>query len=79
VTEFAGCLPVVKKYFLPAVETDVCCLPRSLLHTGDLTLVCQFTEADTADAVFTHVSVRTAADLASVVFSGRELLLLLLL
>ena len=29
-------------------------LPRCLPHTGDLAFVCQFTEADTADAVVTQ-------------------------
>jgi hypothetical protein len=54
-------------------------LPRSLSYAGNLTLVSKLTEADTADAVLAKVSVRTTADLASVVLSGRELLSLLLL
>ena len=40
-------------------------LPRCLPHAGDLALVSQFTEADTADAVVTQVGMGTAADLAS--------------
>ena len=54
-------------------------LPRRLLNAGNLALVCEVSEADTADTVLTHVSVRTSADLATVVFSGGELLSLLLL
>ena len=54
-------------------------LPGSLLNAGDLTLVSQLAEADTADTVLTHVCVRTTTDLASGVFSGGELLRLLLL
>ena len=54
-------------------------LPRRLAYAGDLALVCEFSEADTADAELTEISVRAAADLAAVVFSGRELLLFLLL
>ena len=44
-----------------------------LAHAGDLALISQLTEADTADAVVAQVSVRTAADLAAVVLTGREL------
>ena len=54
-------------------------LPACLLYTGNLALVCELTEADTADAVLAEISVRTTADLASVVLTGGELLLLLLL
>ena len=54
-------------------------LPGSLLNAGDLTLVSQLAEADTADTVLTHICVRTTTDLASGVFSGGELLRLLLL
>ena len=41
-------------------------LPRSLADTGDLALVSQSAEADTAHAVVTQVGVGTAAQLASV-------------
>ena len=54
-------------------------LPGGLLHAGDLALVSQLTEADTADAVVAQVGVGTAADLAAVVSAGGELGLLLLL
>ena len=54
-------------------------LPAGLADAGDLALVSQLTEADTADTVVTQVSVRTAADLAAVVAAGRELCLSLLL
>ena len=48
-------------------------LERSLAHAGNLALVGQFTEADTADTVVTQVSVRAAAQLAAVVLASREL------
>ena len=48
-------------------------LPGSLLDAGDLTLVRQLTEADTADAVIAEVGVGTAADLAAVVAAAGEL------
>ena len=54
-------------------------LPAGLADTGDLALVSQFTEADTANAVVTQVGVGTAADLAPVVCTGGELGLSLLL
>ena len=54
-------------------------LPASLADTGNLALVGQLTEADTANAVVPQVSVGSAADLAAVVAAGRELGLCLLL
>ena len=48
-------------------------LPGSFADAGDLALVRQLTEADTADAVVAQVSVGTAADLAAVVATGGEL------
>ena len=48
-------------------------LPRSLLNSGDLALVGEFSEADTAYAVVTQIGVGTTADLAAIVLSGREL------
>ena len=54
-------------------------LPRSLLHAGDLALVSQLAEADTADAVVAQVGVGTAAELAAVVAAAGELGLALLL
>ncbi len=54
-------------------------LPRCLSYAGDLALVSELTEADTADAVLTKVSVRSATDLASIVSASRELRLSLLL
>ena len=44
-----------------------------LADAGDLALVSQLTEADTADAVVAQVSVGAAADLAAVVLAGGEL------
>ena len=54
-------------------------LPAGLANAGDLALVSQLTEADTANTVVAQVSVGTAADLAAVVAAGRELSLSLLL
>ena len=48
-------------------------LERSLAHAGDLALVGQLTEADTADTVVPEVSMGTAAQLAAVVLAGGEL------
>ena len=42
-------------------------LPGSLADTGDLALVSQLSEADTAHAILTQVCVRSTADLTSVV------------
>ena len=54
-------------------------LPRRFSDSRDLTFVCELSEADTANTVFTEVSVRSAADFAAVVFSCGILLLSLLL
>ena len=54
-------------------------LPAGLAHAGDLALVSQLTEADTANAKLTKVGMWSAADLASIVLTSRELLFLLLL
>ena len=54
-------------------------LPARFSYARDLALVSEFAEADTADAVFTKVSMRSAADLAACVLSCGELLLSLLL
>ena len=59
------CTPNRKKRSM--TEKD---LPRCLSHAGDLALVGQLTEADTADAVVTQVGMGTAADLAAVVVAG---------
>ena len=45
------------------------CLPGSLADTGDLALISQRAEADTANAVVAEVGMGSAADLASVVGS----------
>jgi len=44
-------------------------LPRSLSDARDLALMSQLTEANTANAVVTQISVGTTADLAAVVLS----------
>ena len=54
-------------------------LPGSLADTRNNTLVGEFAEADAANSVLTEISVRSAADLASVVLSRAELLRSLLL
>ena len=48
-------------------------LPGSFLHTGNLALVGQFTEANTADAIFSQISMRPTADFTAVIMSGAEL------
>ena len=48
-------------------------LPGSLADAGNLALVSQRAEADTADAVVTQIGVGTAAQLAAVVLTGGEL------
>jgi hypothetical protein len=48
-------------------------LPGSLSDARNLALIGKFAEADTAYAVFAEISVRTAADLATVISSRREL------
>ena len=48
-------------------------LPAGLADTGDLALVGQLTEADTAYAVVTQISMGSAADLAAVVAAAGEL------
>ena len=54
-------------------------LPGCLADTGDLALVCQLTEADTADAVIAQIGVGSSADFASVIVAAGELGRLLLL
>ena len=54
-------------------------LPRRLLNAGNLTLVSEITEANTADAEFTEVCVGTSTDLTSVILASGVLLYLLLL
>ena len=53
-------------------------LPRSFFNTRDLTFVSQFTEADTADTVFSQVCMWTSTDSAAAVFSCGEFLFALL-
>ena len=54
-------------------------LPAGLADTGNLTLVGQLPEADTAYAVIAQVSMGSAADLAAVIAAAGELRLSLLL
>ena len=44
----------------------------SLADAGDLALISQLAEADTADAVVAQIRVRTTADLAAVVSASGE-------
>ena len=48
-------------------------LEAGFADAGDLALISQFAEADTADAVVAQIGVRTTADLAAVVLTGGEL------
>jgi len=45
-------------------------LPACLLNARDLALVSKLSEADTANTEFTEISMRSAADLASVICTG---------
>ena len=58
------------KVFLPR---HIIFLERSLTHAGDLALVRQLAEADTADAVVPEIGMGTASQLAAVVLAGGEL------
>jgi hypothetical protein len=65
--------PTFGKRFAEFFRESGIFLPACLLNSGDLALVGQLSEADTADAVVSQVSVGTAADLAAVIAAGREL------
>jgi hypothetical protein len=54
-------------------------LPAGFLNAGDLTLVSKLAEADTANAEFAEIAVRSTTNLAAVVFSCGEFLFSLLL
>ena len=54
-------------------------LPAGFFHTGNLALIGQLTEADTANAVVAQVSVGSTTNFASVVVAAGELRRLLLL
>ena len=69
----------VQKYCEPPPTKYGGKLEGSLSYSGDLALISQFAEADTADAVVAQVGVRTTADLAAVVLTGGELRVTLLL
>ena len=69
-------LAKAKLYFLYSEPTRGSIAEKSpgcLADAGDLALISQFTEADTADAVVAQIGVGTAADLAAVVLAGGEL------
>ena len=53
-------------------------LPAGFLNSRDLSFVCQFTEADTADSIFSQIRMRTSADSAAAIFSCGEFRLALL-
>ena len=48
-------------------------LPTGFGNAGDFAFISQLTETNTADAEFTHISMRTTADFAAVVASYLEL------
>ena len=54
------------------------CLPAGFLYARDLAFVCQLTEADSANSIFSQVCMRTTADSAAIILSGGEFLLTLL-
>src|SRR5699024_1003667 len=54
-------------------------LPACLLHAGDLALIGQLAEANTANTELAKVGMGPSADLAAVVLAGGELCLSLLL
>jgi hypothetical protein len=45
-------------------------LPACFFHARDLTFVRKFSEADTADAIFAEIGVRSSADFAPVIGTG---------
>ena len=71
-----GAFFMIRATFVALHQTE---LPAGFLYTGDLALVSKLAEADTANAEFAEITVRSAANLAAVVFSGGELLISLLL
>ena len=60
-------MEVRQALFAPNIEFF---LERGLADAGDLALVSQLAEADTADAVVAQVGMGTAAQLAAVVLPG---------
>ena len=48
-------------------------LPRSFSYAGNLTLISQLTEANTANAVVTQICVGASADFAAIVLSAGKL------
>jgi hypothetical protein len=49
-------------------------LPACFSDSRDLTLVSEFSEADTANTIFSEISMRASADFAAVILSHLELL-----
>jgi hypothetical protein len=49
-------------------------LPACFSDSRDLTLVSEFSEADTANTIFSEISMRASADFAAVILSDLELL-----
>jgi len=47
-------------------------LPTCLGHTGNIALIAIFTEADTAKTELTHITVRSATDLAAIITAYLE-------
>ena len=53
--------------------------PRGFFDSGDLALISQLSEADTADAVVAEICMGAAANLAAIIVASGELGLTLLL
>ena len=47
-------------------------LPACFSYAGDLALVGKFSEADTANTVFSQISMRTTADFAAIILSAQQ-------
>ena len=69
---------MVKARGFPSGKIGAFRLPAGFLYAGNLTFVSKLAEADTADAEFAKVTVRSAANFASCVFSCGEFLRFLL-
>lgn len=65
-------------YMFIRVVSFVPDLPACFSYAWDLSFVCQFTEANTADTIFSQICMWTSTDSATAVFSCREFLFALL-
>jgi hypothetical protein len=60
-------------YLPPALRAGYNTSEACFADAGDLSLIGEFAEADTADAVVAEIRMRTTADLAAVVSASGEL------